>query len=541
MPKTRQKKSSNTINSDNDNSNIDTNKDIDKENMNDSKVISESNITTTISENQSKNDIKHMIRLSKTFTPTLSQQEQNEFYESNNIKILGDNIPSPAATFEELDLPTQIMEVIHENSWEKPTPIQAVSIPVGLKGNDMIGIAKTGSGKTAAFLIPALCHILIQEPLRENDGPLVLVLSPTRELAQQTDDVCRNFCKKLGLKSACLFGGKERKTQMRVMNLSPQIVIATPGRLIDFIQSGICPVNRVNFIVIDEADRMLDMGFEPQIRTIMAQIPEERQTFMFSATWPKEIRELAHDFLKNPVHMQIGDDELTTNPNIQQKIEKILDAEKTDRCEHLIRENIDKKIIIFVNTKRIADSLKISLRDKGLRVENLHGGKTQLQRDQVLMKFRNCRSGVLIATDVAARGLDVTDINVVINFDFPLAIEDYVHRIGRTARGNKEGLAITFFTDENRSMGNALVKILVQTNQEVPDWLQAISEREPNDKAQQNITKQYMSRNGLGYGSGFLPGVGGYGERLNYYGSFGWGPGGPRDIINTYINPSMLD
>ena len=260
---------------------------------------------------------------------------------------------------------------------------------------------------------------------------------------------------------------------------------------------------------------------------------------MFSATWPKEIRALSQDFLKNPVHMQIGDDELTTNPNIKQIIEKILDAEKTERCEQIIRENIDKKMIIFVNTKRIAESLKFSLREKSFRVENLHGGKTQQQRDQVLSKFRTCRSGVLIATDVAARGLDVNDINVVLNFDFPLAIEDYVHRIGRTARGNKEGIAITFFTDENKAMSNNLVKILKQTNQEVPDWLTAISERQADDSFHINIQKRYNSRSCKGYGSPYMPGSGGYGQDIEKYGSFGWGCGGPQQALNTYLPTSF--
>ena len=493
------------------------------------------NFVPFVYEDTEENKGKTIIRLSRTFTPTLNESEQNEYFKENSIKILGDNIPSPAITFDELKLPPKIMETVHVNSWDKPTPIQSIAIPVGLQGKDMIGIAKTGSGKTAAFLIPALCHIMVQKPMEKDDGPIVLIISPTRELAQQTDEVCREFCKRLPFNHACLFGGKERKNQIYHLKKNPAIVIATPGRLIDFIQSGVCKMNRVNFIVLDEADRMLDMGFEPQIRTIMAQVPKEREMFMFSATWPHEIRELADDFLNDPVHMQIGDNELTTNSNIKQVIEKVLESEKTDKCIDLIKENQDKKIIIFVNTKRIADSLTKMFNTKGLRVEVIHGGKLQNQRDQVLNIFRICKAGVLIATDVAARGLDVNDINMVINYDFPICIEDYVHRIGRTARGNKEGLSITFFTEENKQFAKSLVKLLNQAEQEVPDWLQATAKYAMNDDGTKPVRKIYHSRDGNGYGSEYVPGSGAYGERLEKYGSFGHGCGGPRDTPLTVL------
>lgn len=463
------------------------------------------------------------VKLDIDITPSTTPQEQQEFLKKNLIRFVGgSNIPPPAVTFEELNLPENLMRAIKQQGWEAPTPIQAVSIPVALKGHDLIGIAKTGSGKTAAFIIPAILHITKQEPMQRGDGPIVLVLSPTRELAQQTSEVADIFVPTIKCHQCCLFGGAGRTPQMNELRRSPALVVATPGRLNDFLESGVVGMERVNFLVLDEADRMLDMGFEPQIRKIIEKIGKDRQTMMFSATWPKEIRQLASDFLNDPIHMIIGSNELTTNSSIKQIIEKVEEYEKLSKTVEFLQDKQDSKVIIFTKTKRSADDLADNLASKGMKALSIHGDKPQSARDYVLRRFKTDKSGILVATDVAARGLDVTDINVVVNFDFPGDIETYVHRIGRTARGTKEGQALTFFTDENKNMSRKLVKVLNLAKQEIPDWLQEIAAITPR-----GASKQGYGRNFGGYGSG---NYGGYGSRAGYgsgRGGYGYGSGRP--------------
>lgn len=463
------------------------------------------------------------VKLNQDFTPSSTKDEQVQFLKSNAIKLLASDVPSPALTFEELNLPDTITKTITDNKWEKPTPIQSVSIPVALKGHDLIGIAKTGSGKTAAFLIPAMVHIGLQGPMYRGDGPIVLVLSPTRELAQQIAEVAKGFCDNLMIRQTCLFGGAGRGPQANDLRHLPSLVVATPGRLIDFIEGGQCPMNRVNFLVLDEADQMLDMGFEPQIRKIIGHISKDRQTMMFSATWPKEIQQLAADFLVDPVHMIIGNKDLTTNSNIKQVITKCEEFEKLSKCLEVLNEHKDDKIIIFTKTKRTTDDLQENLNMKGFQAYSLHGDKAQNQRDFVLGKFRSCKKGILVATDVAARGLDVNDIDIVINYDFPGDIETYVHRIGRTARGNKEGLAVTFFTDENKNMSRKLAKIMTQAKQELPDWLKALADVTPKGAWKEGYGSRFAGRGGYGRG-----GYGGYGRGGGGYGGDRGGYGGDR-------------
>ena len=467
------------------------------------------------------------VKLDLDFTPSATEAEQREFLKKNSIKLLGTTIVSPALTFDELNLPEEIKKTLSDNNWENPTPIQAISIPVALKGHDLIGIAKTGSGKTAAFLIPAMIHISRQEPMCRGDGPIVLVLSPTRELAQQIAEVAKTFTTNMKVKYTCLFGGASRGPQAQELRRCPSIVVATPGRLIDFIDGGQISMSRVSFLVLDEADQMLDMGFEPQIRKIIGSLTPERQTMMFSATWPKEIQQLAADFLVNPVHMIIGSKDLTTNSNIKQVIIKCEEYEKLSKCLETLKDQENKKVIIFTKTKRTTDDLADNLKMKGMEAYSLHGDKAQNQRDYVLNKFRNSKKGILVATDVAARGLDVNDIDIVINYDFPGDIETYVHRIGRTARGNKEGLAVTFFTDENKNMSRKLAKIMTQAKQELPDWLKAIADVTPKGAWKEGYGSRFQGRGG-GYGrGGYGGGRGGYGNR-----GYGGGYGGDRGYGN---------
>jgi ATP-dependent RNA helicase DDX5/DBP2 len=478
------------------------------------------------------------VKMDIEFKPTSKPEQQKEFMKTNSIKLLGSNTVSPALTFKELNLPESIQKTCDDNKWESPTPIQSIAIPCALQGHDLIGIAKTGSGKTAAFLIPAMIHIIRQEPMCKGDGPIVLVLSPTRELAQQIAEVAKDFAVNQKIKYTCLFGGAGRGPQAQELRKCPSIVVATPGRLIDFIESGQISMTRVSFLVLDEADQMLDMGFEPQIRKIIASLTTDRQTMMFSATWPKEIQKLASDFLVDPVHMIIGSKELTTNPNIKQIIIKCEEYEKLSKCLETLQEHGSEKVLIFTKTKRTTDDLSDNLKMKGMEAYSLHGDKAQNQRDYVLNKFRNCKTGILVATDVAARGLDVTDIDIIINYDFPGDIETYVHRIGRTARGNKEGIAVTFFTDENKNMSRKLAKIMRQANQVLPDWLKALADVTPKGAWKEGYGFRFR-RSGGGYGRGGYGdgrgygGGGSYGNRggyndRGYSGGYGSGYGGNR-------------
>ena len=361
-------------------------------------------------------------------------------------------------------------------------------------------------------------HIQRQPKIERGDGPIVLILAPTRELAQQVDEVASDFCPRINCRHCCLFGGSGRGPQIAELRRSPALVVATPGRLIDFMTQEIVTMERVNFLVLDEADRMLDMGFEPQIRQIIEKIRTDRQTIMFSATWPKEIRKLASDFLVDPIHMVIGSNELTTNSAIKQVIEKVEEYEKLSKVLEYLQGKTDKKVIIFTKTKRSADQLADNLYAKGMKAMSIHGDKPQTERDYVLSKFKTAKTGVLVATDVAARGLDVSDIDIVINYDFPGDIESYIHRIGRTARGNKEGIAITYFTDENKNMSRKLYKVLVQAKQEVPQWLEEIYKSTPRGASKWNNYRGGRGGNGgnSGYGRNNSRFYGGYGRGNNH-------------------------
>jgi superfamily II DNA/RNA helicase len=426
-----------------------------------------------------------------------------------------------------MPLPDPVHRRIAANSWPAPTPIQSIAIPVALKGQDLIGIAKTGSGKTAAFVLPGLIHITRQEPMQPGDGPIALVLSPTRELAQQTSQVCQDFAQSLGVRQCCVFGGASLGGQAAELRRSPAFVVACPGRLNDFIDRGTVSMARVSFLVLDEADRLLDMGFEIQIRKIIGTITGQKQTLMFSATWPKAVRQLANDFLVTPVHMVIGSSELTTNASITQIVEHVAEYEKLGKCVAFLEQHMGDKVIIFTKTKRSADDLADNLSAKRMEAYALHGDKAQAARDHVLMRFRRSKAGILVATDVAARGLDVDDVDIVVNFDFPGDIESYVHRIGRTARGTKSGMALSFFTDENRNLSRKLAKVMRQAQQALPDWLQRIADATPRGASRQGGYARYGGggggRSDRGFamrGQGYVGGYGGYPQYPPAYGGY---------------------
>uniref|UniRef100_A0A3Q3Q4B4 RNA helicase n=1 Tax=Monopterus albus TaxID=43700 RepID=A0A3Q3Q4B4_MONAL len=393
-------------------------------------------------------------------------QEVEQYRRSKTITVKGRECPNPITKFHEANFPSYVMDVINKQNWTEPTPIQAQGWPLALSGKDMVGIAQTGSGKTLSYLLPAIVHINHQPFLERGDGPICLVLAPTRELAQQVQQVAAEYGRASRLKSTCIYGG---------------ICIATPGRLIDFLESGKTNLRRCTYLVLDEADRMLDMGFEPQIRKIVDQIRPDRQTLMWSATWPKEVRQLAEDFLKDYVQINIGALQLSANHNILQIVDVCSDGEKENKLIRLLEEIMsekENKTIIFVETKRRCDDLTRRMRRDGWPAMGIHGDKSQQERDWVLNEFKFGKAPILIATDVASRGLDVEDVKFVINFDYPNNSEDYIHRIGRTARSQKTGTAYTFFTPNNMRQASDLVSVLREANQAInPKLLQMAEDR----------------------------------------------------------------
>uniref|UniRef100_A0A8C4NUE8 RNA helicase n=1 Tax=Dicentrarchus labrax TaxID=13489 RepID=A0A8C4NUE8_DICLA len=377
--------------------------------------------------------------------------------------------------------PGYVMDVIGKQNWTEPTPIQSQGWPVALSGKDMVGIAQTGSGKTLAYLLPAIVHIQHQPFLEHGDGPICLVLAPTRELAQQVQQVAAEYGRASRLKTTCIYGGAPKGPQIRDLERGVEICIATPGRLIDFLECGKTNLRRCTYLVLDEADRMLDMGFEPQIRKIVEQIRPDRQTLMWSATWPKEVRQLAEDFLKDYVQINIGALQLSANHNILQIVDVCNDMEKEDKLIRLLEEIMsekENKTIIFVETKRRCDELTRRMRRDGWPAMGIHGDKSQQERDWVLNEFRYGKAPILIATDVASRGLDVEDVKFVINYDYPNSSEDYIHRIGRTARSQKTGTAYTFFTPNNMKQASDLISVLREANQAInPKLIQMAEDR----------------------------------------------------------------
>jgi len=399
-----------------------------------------------------------------------SYPEVNEYRTKNQIVVEGRNVPNPIQYFTDCELPDFAMKEIARQKYTHPTPIQAQGWPIALSGQNLVGIARTGSGKTLGFIMPAIIHINNQPRLKRGDGPICLVLAPTRELAQQILQVAKEFGSSSRIRSTCLYGGAPKGPQIRDLQNGCEIVIATPGRLIDILAMGKTNLQRCTYLVMDEADRMLDMGFEPQIRKILHQIRPDRQTLMWSATWPKEVRKLAGEFLRDFVHLTVGSADLCANHNITQIVDVCTEFEKENRLSKLLNEmcqNKTEKIIIFCQTKRKTNDITRIMRRTGWPAMCIHGDKSQEERDWVLKEFRNGNSPILVATDVAARGLDVDDVKFVINYDFSNGVEDYIHRIGRTGRSNKTGTSYTFFTRENGKHAKDLVKILEEAKQQV--------------------------------------------------------------------------
>ena len=361
--------------------------------------------------------------------------------------VEGNDVPRPVTTFQEASFPEYVQSEVLRAGFQAPTPIQAQGWPMALKGRDMIGLAQTGSGKTLAFLLPAIVHINAQAYLQPGDGPIVLVLAPTRELAVQIREECQKFGSSSRIKNTCVYGGAPKGPQCRDLRGGVEIVIATPGRLIDMLESRVTNLRRVTYLVLDEADRMLDMGFEPQIQKIVRQIRPDRQTLLWSATWPREVERIASQFLTNPYRTIIGSQDLKANHDIKQHVYVVNDHEKFPRLIQVMQAEMNQeggsKVLIFVETKRNADNITRMLRQDGWPALSIHGDKEQRERDWVLAQFKSSQSPIMVATDVAARGIDVSGLGMVVNFDLPDTVEAYVHRIGRTGRAGHVGTALS--------------------------------------------------------------------------------------------------
>ncbi|GMH33579.1 hypothetical protein BSKO_01413 [Bryopsis sp. KO-2023] len=406
-----------------------------------------------------------------------SEEEVARFRFERQIAVEPPNAPRPIQSFEEVGFPDYIMAKIKEANFLEPTPIQAQSWPLALSGFDVVGLAETGSGKTIAYLLPAVVHLMNQADLAPGEGPICLVMAPTRELACQIQEECIKFGNHCGCKSLCVYGGAAKGPQIRELKTGIHILVATPGRLIDMLESRATNLRRITYLVLDEADRMLDMGFEPQIRKIVDQIRPDRQTVLWSATWPKDVVEIAGEFLKDPVKVTIGSQELRANHNITQKFFIMAPYEKFGRLEELLNQEGDgRRILIFCQTKRNVDDVTRELRMKGWGALSIHGDKQQQEREWVLEEFKTGKSPILLATDVAARGLDVKDVKCVINYDMPMAGEDYVHRIGRTGRAGAHGTAYSFFTERDSRVAKPIIRVIEEAGQEVPLELHRFSQ-----------------------------------------------------------------
>lgn len=422
------------------------------------------------------------------YSTQTAEEIQRQYCNENNITIIGDDVPNAVTDIDSSDFPDYIKDFLKQQGITKPTLIQAQSWPTAISGKNFVGIAQTGTGKTLAYLLPAVIKIK-ENKGRKGRGPRVLVLAPTRELARQIEVVAKEFQKLLNIRCLCIYGGVSRRPQADELKAGVDILIATPGRLNDFITSKVTTLSRCTYVVLDEADRMLDMGFEPQIREALEEVPYDRQILMFSATWPKEVQHLAKDYLGEFVQVNVGSTELSANHNIQQHIHVCEQEEKMEKFKSLMHDVSGQgfgKILVFTNTKKFVDSLTLMLRRNGWPAVGIHGDKTQSQRDIIIDKFRSGKANILVATDVAARGLDVDGVTHVINYDFPNTSEDYIHRIGRTGRLQNTGIAHTILTSENARQAKSLIAVLKEANQEVPEELHQLARENIKDKQQQS-------------------------------------------------------
>lgn len=351
--------------------------------------------------------------------------------------------------FNDLQLIEPLLRAVHAEGYTQPSPIQEQAIPPILEGRDLLGCAQTGTGKTAAFALPILQR-MVNRPTQGNRYLRVLVLTPTRELASQIGESFETYGKFTSIRQVTIFGGVNQNPQVDRLRRGADILVATPGRLLDLIGQGHIKLNRLDVLVLDEADRMLDMGFIHDVRKIMTHVPSNRQTLLFSATMPADIQSLADNVLKNPVHVAVTPVASTVD-TVEQSVFFVEKPQKIALLEHLLRDPSLKRVLVFTRTKHGANKVVRLLARSSVNAEAIHGNKSQSAREQALSNFKTGRTRVLVATDIAARGLDVEAITHVINYDLPNEPESYVHRIGRTARAGASGIAYSFCDVEERA------------------------------------------------------------------------------------------
>ena len=474
-------------------------------------------------------------------------------YDDIPVEASGTNVPEPVLQFTNPPLDDHLLSNIQLASYKTPTPVQKYSIPIVMGGRDLMACAQTGSGKTGGFLFPILSQAYINGPssnappqaggmgYRSRKAlPTSLILAPTRELVSQIYDESRKFSYRSWVRPCVVYGGADIGTQLRSMERGCDLLVATPGRLVDLIERGRISLANIKYLVLDEADRMLDMGFEPQIRRIveMEDMPgvQGRQTLMFSATFPRDIQMLARDFLKDYVFLSVGRVG-STSENITQSVEYVEDVDKRSVLLDILHTHGAGLTLIFVETKRMADSLSDFLINQSFPATSIHGDRTQRERERALEMFRNGRCPILVATAVAARGLDIPNVTHVVNYDLPTDIDDYVHRIGRTGRAGNTGKSTAFFNRGNRGIVRDMIELLKEAHQEVPSFLENVARegagfggggrggrsggRGRGGAATRDLRKTGGGGGGGmggGYGGGFGgPPAGGYGSGMTFF------------------------
>ncbi len=363
-------------------------------------------------------------------------------------------------SFESLGLAPALLRALAEQGYANPTPIQAGAIPVVLEGHDLLAAAQTGTGKTAAFALPLL-HRLSSAGATQTRRPRALVLTPTRELAAQVNDNLRDYGRHLRVSSATIFGGVSMGPQMQVLRRGVDVVIATPGRLIDHMQQRTVDLSGVEMLILDEADRMLDMGFLPALKRILGALPKQRQTLLFSATFAPPIKALALQFMHEPREVSVTPPN-TVATTVSHHVHPVDAARKRDLLLHVLAQDSRRQTLVFSRTKHGADKLVRYLEAAGLRAAAIHGNKSQNARTRALGDFKSGRITVLVATDIAARGIDIDQLPIVINFDLPMVAEDYVHRIGRTGRAGADGLAVSLVSHDESGLLRDIRRLLKQ-------------------------------------------------------------------------------
>ncbi|KAM4892572.1 putative ATP-dependent RNA helicase DDX46 [Sylvia borin] len=434
----------------------------------------------------------------------MTQEEVNVYrLELEGITVKGKGCPKPIKTWVQCGISMKILTALKKHGYEKPTPIQTQAIPAIMNGRDLIGIAKTGSGKTIAFLLPMFRHIMDQRALEEGEGPIAVIMTPTRELALQITKECKKFSKTLGLRVVCVYGGTGISEQIAELKRGAEIIVCTPGRMIDMLAANngrVTNLRRVTYVVLDEADRMFDMGFEPQVMRIVDNVRPDRQTVMFSATFPRAMEALARRILSKPIEVQVGGRSVVCS-DVEQHVIVIEEENKFLKLLELLGHYQEKgSVIIFVDKQEHADGLLKDLMRASYPCLSLHGGIDQYDRDSIINDFKNGTCKLLVATSVAARGLDVKQLMLVVNYSCPNHYEDYVHRAGRTGRAGNKGYAYTFITEDQARYAGDIIKALELSGNPIPPDLEKLwADFKDQQKAEGKLIKKSSGFSGKGF------------------------------------------